>query len=243
MRYFNQLRIRFRLAGLKGICGLDLEEYSVLRDLKVSHLSRITKVIKKLGKFEVPPTVEVIDTLIRVMVRDEQLPKTLATLPAQELHNGVQQILALQSEMTNAIFANRGKVSPQPSTFQAKFGVSDMEVQELEKDFPAAIKDYLTGLKSDVEYSTVAVQMFDQLAPMLQSQLPAGCKLLRSQCLGALDSILKKGWAVNDAAKVFVARLTAAPHTFVHIQQPSYASHSSRSSAPRSVSRSEVRGR
>lgn len=233
MRWVYKLLSRLRVSCIRGHCSLDTAELSVVRDLTRRHFASLMKVVKKLERLTKPKDHKSVDTLIRIMARDSNLAKTFAAFSGEEFKNGVAEITGLHSQAIKQVLSERGI----QSTLDGK------QFSELAEKFPDLISSLRRETVSRNVFCKLTLEIFEQLAPLLRSQLPARCSLLDTVCLQAIESEFLSGWAANEAAKVFLARFFANPLTYVYVERPSPPSYNSYSSAPRSMSRSEVRRR
>lgn len=226
MQWITRFWSRRLVARLRKSCSLDSIELDFVGYLPARHISLIIKVAEKLRKPKLSFSGSV-DILIRVMVRNEEIPNALLALSGQPMAAAADEILDLQEKAQKGALADREDCMPllQAMTWHGS-------------EFSKGRNLEARGLW----FSKLTFLTFAQVAPMLSSQLPSGCTLLFFPCLQYIEKNLEEGWAANEAAGVFIRGFVANPMGYVHVPSAS-SSYSSYSSAPRSVGRSECRSR
>lgn len=96
----------------------------------------------------------------------------------------------------------------------------------------------LSAAKTDGSFAKLCAKLSAEIASMLVGKIPANCRVVEGNIVGAVVTCLDQGWSPQVAGGIVIHQIFANPLRFVsRIDPPS----SYQSSAPYRVSRSEMR--
>jgi hypothetical protein len=118
--------------------------------------------------------------------------------------------------------------------------------ESLIETFLTRVRDDSTSYLTSPSPRVIAETIYCQLEPQFKISLPVGCSPKRSACISAIETLLIANTQPAELISAFMKVIAASPSLYVDVPLPDYSSrdfHSSlRSSAPVSMSRSELRG-